>query len=121
MEFSNDQFTYCLLHQRIEDQMSPIGLVCDCCKEKIYTDPPSGNCISYWESQPGAYSLNRDPCFIYTLIWDNYRIRSLHPPESNEDSRSLNRPVENPIKPEFEGPSWLDDFFREQENFDQDA
>jgi hypothetical protein len=118
MENHVQQFTFCLTHQRIEDQMSPVGLVCDCCKKKIYTNPPQGNCMSFWESQPGAYSLNREPCFIYTLIWDDFRIRSLHPPEATEDSRSINKEVENM---KFEGPFWLDDFFREQDNFDQES
>ena len=37
--------------------------------------------MSFWESQPGAYTLDGRPLFIYTLLWDNYRIRSLHFPD----------------------------------------
>lgn len=43
--------------------------------------------MTFWESQPAAYSLNREPCFAFTLIWDDFRIRSLHPAASDSDSR----------------------------------
>ncbi len=120
METISSKYTYCLTHHRIEDQMSSIGLVCECCKKKLNADPPEGKCMSFWESQPGAYSQNREPCFIYTLIWDNFRIRSLHPPESVEDSRSANRYTEKTNKQNFEGPFWLKDF-QNRDNFDPDS
>ena len=80
-------FTRCLLHQLPEDQATPLGLVCVHCKQRLYTRPPQGRCLSCWESQPEAYSLDGRPCFVFTLIWDDYRIRSLHPPGSDEDAR----------------------------------
>ncbi len=67
--------------------MSPVGLVCPQCKQKLYTDPPRGRCLSFWESQPAAYSAEGEPCFVYTLVWDDFRIRSLHAPESQDDPR----------------------------------
>jgi hypothetical protein len=81
------EFTRCLLHQLPEDQMSFVGLVCPCCKRRLYTDPPRGRCLSFWESQPAASSAEGDPCFVYTLMWDDFRIRSLHPALSEEDPR----------------------------------
>ena len=90
MSYVPPQRTFCLIHQAEEDQASPLGLVCPCCKQRLYVCPPRGRCRSYWESQPGSYSLDRKPRFIYTLVWDDFQIRSLHPPESNEDSRSQN-------------------------------
>jgi hypothetical protein len=77
----------CLAHQLWEDQMSPVGLVCPLCKQRLYANPPRGRCRSFWESQPGAYSPEGNPCFIYSLMWDDFRIRSLHPPESHDDPR----------------------------------
>jgi hypothetical protein len=53
----------------------------------LYTDPPRGRCLSFWESQPGAYSAEGEPCFVYTLVWDDYRIRSLHESDSHDDPR----------------------------------
>lgn len=79
--------TRCLVHQLLEDQMSPVGLVCPACKQRLYTRPPRGRCRSFWESQPEAYGLYGQPCFVYTLMWDDFRIRSLHPPESHDDPR----------------------------------
>jgi hypothetical protein len=38
--------------------------------------------MSFWESQPVAYTLEREPCFAYSLLWEDYRIRSLHLPEA---------------------------------------
>lgn len=87
MSETSRQFTRCLTHQMCEDQMSPVGLVCPQCKQRLYMDPPRGRCRSFWESQPGAYSPEGQPCFIYSLMWDNFRIRSLHSPESHEDPR----------------------------------
>lgn len=80
--------TICLTHQLPEDQMSPVGLVCPHCKQRLYTAPPQGRCRAFWESQPMAYSLDGEPCFVYTLLWDDFRIRSLHPPHATEDPRS---------------------------------
>jgi hypothetical protein len=85
------RYTRCLTHQLPEDQATPLGLVCACCKHRLYTNPPAGRCMSFWESQPGAYTLQREPCFVYTLIWDDFRIRSLHPVHSVVDPRSQNR------------------------------
>ena len=62
--------------------MSPLGLVCPRCKQRLYANLPSGPCRSFWEIQPAAYSLDGKPCFVYTPWWDDYRIRSLHPPDS---------------------------------------
>ncbi len=80
-------FLQCLTHQRPEDQMSPVGLVCDRCKQRLYVKPPLGSCRGYWESQPAAYSLTREPCFVYVLAWEDFRIRSLHPAGSESDPR----------------------------------
>ena len=82
------QYTLCLTHQLPEDQVSPIGLVCPRCKQRLYTQPPLGHCMSYWESQPAAYSAKGEPCFVFTLAWDDFRIRSLHPPHSDTDKRA---------------------------------
>lgn len=65
-----------------------LGLVCPRCKHRLYAQPPQGGRRGCWESQPAAYSLKGKPCFVYTLIWEDYRIRSLHPPDSTEDARS---------------------------------
>ena len=80
--------TRCLTHQLPEDQMTPIGLVCCRCKQRLYVRPPAGRCMAYWESQPGAYSFAGAPCFVYTLRWEDFVIRSLHPPESAVDHRA---------------------------------
>lgn len=82
------QVTHCLTHQLPEDQTSMIGLVCPRCKYRLYAEPPRGEYNGCWESQPVAYSLDRRPCFVYTLMWNDYRIRSLHAVESEEDARS---------------------------------
>lgn len=73
--------TICLEHQHAEDQATPFGMVCPSCKRRLYTNPPQGNLMSFWESQPVAFSLDREPCFVYSLIWENYRIRSVHLPD----------------------------------------
>lgn len=39
--------------------------------------------MSFWESQPVAYTLEREPCFAYSLLWENFRIRSLHLPDAS--------------------------------------
>lgn len=75
--------TICLEHQRVENQATPIGMVCPDCKRRLYTNPPQGNLMSFWESQPVAYKLDREPCFAYSLMWENFRIRSIHLPEND--------------------------------------
>lgn len=81
---------WCLTHQLPEDQSSWLGPVCPCCKQRLYTRPPQGGCISFWESQPVAYSIDGEPCFVYTLVWDDFRIRTLHPAGTDFDVRSRN-------------------------------
>ncbi len=80
---SNGQKTICLKHQCVEDQATPVGMVCPHCKQRLYTNPPEGNVMSFWESQPVAYSLTREPYFAFSLMWENYRIRSVHLPEKD--------------------------------------
>jgi hypothetical protein len=75
--------TICLEHQHIEDQATPVGMVCPQCKHRLYTNPPEGNLMSYWESQPVAYTLKREPCFAYTLNWEGFRIRSIQLPQED--------------------------------------
>lgn len=75
--------TVCLEHQRVEDQATPVGMVCPQCKHRLYTNPPAGNLMSFWESQPVAYSLKGEPCFPYSLTWENFRIRSIHLPQTD--------------------------------------
>ncbi|QDU48875.1 hypothetical protein [Gimesia panareensis] len=74
--------TICLEHQAAETQATPHGTVCPRCKQRLYTNPPQGNLMSFWESQPVAFTLEREPCFAYSLLWEDYRIRSLHLPDS---------------------------------------
>ena len=83
-----DTRTLCLKHQLAEDQASRVGLVCPECKRRLYLDPPAGRCMSFWESQPAAYGLDGRPCFVFTLMWKTFRIRSLHPPDSETDRRA---------------------------------
>lgn len=87
MDSPDFTLTTCLEHQRLEDQMSRVGLVCPECKRRLYLDPPHGRCMSFWESQPAAYTLDGQPCFVFSLMWDDYRIRSLHPADSENDQR----------------------------------
>lgn len=87
--------------------MSPVGLVCPDCKRRLYTQPPAGRLRTCWESQPGAWSLHREPCFVYTLMWDDWRIRSLHAAGDEFDLRSQNAPVELPANSEID-PDWPD-------------
>jgi hypothetical protein len=82
------ELTHCLTHQRPEDQSSPIGLVCPECKQRLYVAPPEGPCLAFWESQPGAYALDGEPCWVFALVWDDFRIRALHPRGSQSDERS---------------------------------
>lgn len=79
--------TRCLTHQLIEDQPSVLGLVCSECKQRLESRPPRGRAMSFWESQPAAYSAEGEPCFVYTIMWDDFRIRSLHPPAIDERAR----------------------------------
>jgi hypothetical protein len=70
--------TYCLEHQLTEDYASPRGLVCERCHARLKRSPPQGTCQSYWESQPAVYTLQREPCWVFTLRWEDFQIRSLH-------------------------------------------
>jgi hypothetical protein len=85
--FEFPRVAQCLTHQRPEDQMTPLGLVCPDCKQRLYLAPPTGRCQSFWESQPGANALRGEPCWVYTLVWDDFRIRSLHPAHVENDIR----------------------------------
>lgn len=76
--------------------MSSYGLVCPECKQRLYTQPPTGPLRTFWESQPGACAPDGEPCFIYSLMWSDYRIRSLHAAEDEFDLRSLNVVQEEP-------------------------
>ncbi|MEZ6048573.1 MAG: hypothetical protein R3C11_23960 [Planctomycetaceae bacterium] len=69
--------SWCLVHQLPETQASRYGKVCPKCKQKIYTGQLEGMVRRFWDSQPGAYLMNGEPCFVYNLIWDNFQIRSL--------------------------------------------
>lgn len=93
---------HCLTHQLPADQASPVGLVCARCKQRLYLRPPRGHRRSYWESQPVAYSLAGEPWFVYTLLWDDLRIRCMHPPEeesppAEQESATLSR---TPLRPD---------------------
>ncbi len=77
--------------------MSLIGPVCACCKQRLYVDPPHGTCRTYWESQPAAYTLDGQPCFVYTLVWADFQIRTLHRPGTEFDIRSRNVVRELPV------------------------
>lgn len=70
--------SYCLEHQLAEDHPSPRGLVCPQCFARLMQAPPLGECRSYWESQPAAYTVQGEPCWVYNLTWADFRIRSLH-------------------------------------------
>ena len=82
----------------LADQPQPLSReFCRCCgqpgrlcKQRLYTRPPTGICRSFWESQPAAYSLDGQPCFVYSLMWHDFRIRTLHPPGTEFDLRSRN-------------------------------
>ncbi len=76
--------TLCLTHQLPEDQPSSLGLLCPLCKEHIQRRPPAGRCLSFWESQP--VHIAGESCSVFTLAWDDFQIRSLHPPEAGEVS-----------------------------------
>ena len=38
-----------------------------------------------------AYSRDRKPCFVYSLMWDDFRIRSLHAAGSEVDARAVHK------------------------------
>ncbi|MDA0833739.1 MAG: hypothetical protein O2955_05180 [Planctomycetota bacterium] len=105
-EIPLDHRTYCLTHFLPEDQASNIGLICPRCRQRLYTQPPSGTCRSFWESQPAAYSLHQQPCFVYTLQWDDFCIRSLHPPGDVLDSRSQIRTLPSSSYMEGDDTIW---------------
>ncbi len=86
--------------------MSPIGLVCPACKHRLYVRPPHGRCMSFWESQPVAYTLKREPCFVFTMMWSDFRIRSLHPHYSETDARGQNARA---FSSDVQLDDWLDD------------
>lgn len=92
--------------------MSKAGLVCPECKRRLYLDPPQGKCRTFWESQPVAYSLDRKPCFVYSLMWDDYRIRSLHPADSETDPRGAMLHRQDEVSTPF--------FFLQRENLLED-
>ena len=75
--------THCLEHQLPEDHPSSVGLICRKCHSRLLQDPPRGQCRGYWESQP--IISDGDPCSVFTLVWDNFQIRSLHPTSAWED------------------------------------
>ena len=91
--------TFCLEHQRPEDRPSSRGLLCAECHARLIEAPPQGAICSYWESQPAAYTLQGDPCWVYTLVWSDFRIRSLHwngqqgLPKSTDSVGWVSRPV----------------------------
>ena len=102
------EFLQCLAHQLPENQTSPIGLVCPLCKQRLYVRPPRGDCRGYWESQPAAYSLAGEPCFVHVLAWEDFHIRSLHPAGSDVDARRLrtDRRTVDDIEWESESRTW---------------
>ena len=69
----------CLVHQLPETSTSMIGNVCECCKKELYTNMPAGRPMIYWESQPVAYTLDKQPLFPITIRWESHVIQSLHP------------------------------------------
>jgi hypothetical protein len=92
--------SWCLTHQRPETDTALLGRVCAGCKQRLYLKPPRGECRSFWESQPAAYTLDGRPCFVYRLAWDDFVIRTLHAPETEEDHRSANIPREPALRDE---------------------
>lgn len=43
-----------------------------------------------------AYTRERQPCFVYSLMWDDFRIRSLHAAGSDVDARAQYKSEESP-------------------------
>lgn len=85
--------TVCLVHQLLEDQPSSLGLICRECKQRLQCEAPHGRCLSFWESQPVL--SNGDPCAVFTLVWENFQIRSLHPTTAWDDLEREARDVLN--------------------------
>lgn len=85
---SRRPLTHCLTHQLPEDQATPLGLVCRECCARLNESPPEGERRGFWESQPGAYATDGRPCWVFSLLWDDFRIRSLHPAEAAAPARS---------------------------------
>lgn len=69
--------SYCLTHQLPETGTSPLGGVCRCCKSLVYLQANTNVQGAYWESQPAAYTLDRQPIFVYVRILDGIKLRSL--------------------------------------------
>ncbi len=102
--------SHCLSHQLPEDQTSPIGLVCSRCKHRLYVDPPHGHGRGFWESQPAAYTLLKEPCFVYRLVWRDLEIRTLHAAGTNADQRSARQLVEEEVPSEEDFWSEIPEF-----------
>jgi len=77
--------SHCLDHQLPETEASPVGLICPHCKRDLYTRTPEGPLRAFWEEQPGAYSLDGKPCWVYRLDWRDYSIRSLFPADASSE------------------------------------
>lgn len=79
--------TRCLEHRLPEDQPSPFGLICRKCHSRFVHDPPRGPCRGFWERQPVL--SDGEPCSVFTLTWDNFQIRSLHPSTALDELERL--------------------------------
>lgn len=69
--------SHCLTHQLPETCTSPVGPACPCCKRLLYTEMDASSLRSYWESQPGAYTLDHSPLFVYVRQSGAIELRSL--------------------------------------------
>ena len=85
--------TICLNHRLPEDQPSAVGLVCCECKQHLIANPPRGRCVSFWEAQPAEFHIEGERCRVFTVAWDDFRIRSMHPPQTLDDLEGLARDV----------------------------
>ncbi len=83
--------TRCLEHHLPEDQPSPLGLICPECVARLRRDPPRGPCRGFWESQP--ILDGGDTCSVFSLAWDSFQIRSLHPSKTLDDLEQMAREV----------------------------
>ena len=90
--------TLCLTHQLPEDQPSSLGLLCRLCKEHIQRQPPTGRCLSFWESQP--VHIAGESCSVFTLVWDDFQIRSLHPPQERGQKSEVRSQIRSGLKSE---------------------
>lgn len=81
--------TFCLTHQLPEDRPSDLGLVCNECKQRLESRPPNGPCISFWETAPNSQWPEPESRPVFTLAWDDFRIRSLHPIREVQPERLL--------------------------------